>query len=420
MRLLFIIFLFFSQISLWAQAEYQKVKELFPVPHTNINVNILKGHFDDVHPVEFFLGQRGQNVKGYYRLVSSGDLFMLEGELINKELILTESNSEGRSLGQIYARNFEFGSDQMYEGSWSSIDNKEFFKINIKKAEYSTFPPLAFRSFIRKYCDYNNDECISIEVFEEGKADVILGASAQRKRIVLNAKDPLSFSLEDSTLYEEFNNKLRAKKNGTFQFFEKENEVEIKRMYFASFYQLSNVEFPVLDHKEFDEFILITINKEKDQIKSAVNKAKNDPSAKDFEHYQYNWNGWTEIDFLSSTVISGRIILNLITPKKKERKVIPFIFDLVENESISIENLFKSEIDVVSFFEKRVIAELQNNRDIKGMDASDFKYYSLSEQYILVTTDFDYINGIQSVKIPYSDVKSWIKRNSLIKKIMRT
>lgn len=420
MRLLFLLFLCLLSSHVEGQAEYQKVREMFSVPHTNINIHVLKGHLDHVHPVEFFIGQRGESVKGYYRLVSSGDVFMLEGEWNNKQLNLTESSESGLQLGSLSSDHFDFEKDELYTIQWISIANRDVLDFTIRKTAYSSYPPLAFKASISKFCDYQINDCFTIEVFEENKAEIVYMASAKRETIELQSHDPLSFKLSDSTIYEELSDKLRANKKDGFHFYTKENRAEVKRIYYASQNLLSDVEFPVLGNEKFDKFILDIINKEKAKTKLEIKRINSDKEIFDDEiHFQCKWNGWTEIDYLGSSMVSGRIILQSFMQDKTENKVIPFTYDLFESESIKVKDQFKTDVDIQSFFSKRIIAEVQNNKSFQGKNVEDFKYYSFSDNYVLISTAHNPQDGIAFIKIPYTEIQNWVKRTSLIKKIMR-
>ncbi len=416
MRLLFISYFLLLSFPFWAQAEYQKVREMFDVPHTNIEMHVFKGHLDHVHPVEFFIGKRNENVKGYYRLVSSGDVFFLEGEWENAKLILSESDENDQQIGTLVSSNFNFDENVNYELQWQSMDNTDVLDISLLKTHYSSYSPLAFKSSISKYCDYQTDDCFTVEVFEENKAEIVFLAYAKREFISLVSQKPFIFYTSDSLKYEEFSDKLRVKKQSGFQFYTKEKQAEVKRIYYASNELLSDVEYLILNEKAFDDFLIGEINKEKARTKAGIAKVTQENNSL---HYQCKWSGWTMIDYMGTTVISGRIILESYMPSYTERKVIPFTYDLQENESTTVKEQFKSDVDIVSFFNKRIVSELQTNLDLKGKKAEEFLYYSLSDKYILITTAHNPADGFSTIKIPYSELKNWVKRNSLIKKIMR-
>ena len=118
-------------------------------------------------------------------------------------------------------------------------------------------------------------------------------------------------------------------------------------------------------------------------------------------------------------MVSGRVILHSFIRDETEHIVIPFTFDLLESESIKFNEQFKADVGIQSFFDKRITSELQTNKSVKGKKAESFKYYSFSDNYILITTDYNSQDGISTIKIPYSEIQNWFKRTSLIKKIIR-
>ena len=66
--------------SLNGQNELDRVRKMFSKPNAYVPVQIWKGHLYESHPVEFFIGERNGEVFGYYRIISSGSDFILEGE----------------------------------------------------------------------------------------------------------------------------------------------------------------------------------------------------------------------------------------------------------------------------------------------------------------------------------------------------
>lgn len=415
---LFVFFFYCS--SIWAQAEYKKVREMFSVPHVNIDIHVYKGHLDEVHPVEFFLGVRANEVHGYYRLVSSGQTFLLSGEWSDNLLILTEDNTLGNQVGELIAKDFDFHSGGILNVRWQSITSQDILDFTLMKTDITDYAPLAFKSTFTKYCDYQNEECITIETFEEEKAELMFLASAKRVFCEVLSLNPLRLQTRDSIIYEQVNNKIRVKSGSTFQYFTKEKEAKIKRMYYASHYLLSDVEFPELGHNAFDKFMMTLIDEEKEKVRKAIKELKEkEETLHSSVHYNYKWSGWTEIDYLGSTMISGRIILNSYIGEDAYEKVIPFVFDLVEEQASSVLDEFKKDVDVLSFFKKRIKAELAESPDLQLWKAEDFQHFSLSDEFVLISTDFSTNYGQATIRIPYAELKNWMKRSSLIKKIMR-
>ena len=427
-RFVLLAFLCCFSITFWAQAEYQKVRDMYSVPNANIDVLVFKGHLDGVHPVEFFLGKRKQEINGYYRLVSSGETFSLTGEHDKGILILSENNMQGEQVGEMHIVNYDWNSTNPFVLQWRSLANDDLLDFTLQRSEYSDFAPLAFKSSISKYCDYSTNDCFTISIYEENKADIVFLASAKRKSIELISANPLSFELEDSRVFEYINSdksitqneKLRVNDHGKFTFYENENTVEIKRMYYASNNILSDVEYPIMGHDGFDNFILDLVNTQKKQTRNEIKTVQVEASAEpQSTHFQYKWNGWTEIDYLGSSIVSGRLIFNRLRKGEAERLVVPFVYDLADEKATTALEQFKGEFDIPSFIQKRVRAEIAENKTWNNLDPSSFKYYTLSDNFLLVSTDFDPTIGCSVIKIPYAELKNWVRRNSLIKKIMR-
>ena len=432
-RFLIISFLCSMTSFIWAQSELDRVRDMFPEPNEGIEVSIWKGQLQNAHPVEFFLGQKEKEVLGYYRLISSGEEFLLEGEISETGLSLTEYNTNGDELGFFMSSKIPIYDPGMeLHFKWYDLDKTDVLDYKLQAARYSDFPPLAFRPQVKRYCNYmnNDNHCLLIELIDEKRVLFLDNRSeeANKEEILIHKLDPLSFSVRENgkeVLYERISDKLRRNRDNHFTYFTLENELEIKRISYASSEILRDVEYPYLKgNQEFNDFIGNIIEKHKQSSRADVKKniaeIGNHPSK---NHYKYKWQGWTIIDYLGNSLISGRMIFFNMSNGSIKKEVVVFNYDLGDKENIKIENTFKNDFNLDSYLEKFVRAELikvkPTNTHSSELKIEDFKYLTFAENQILISTDYDWTYGETTFKIPHSELQSLIKRNSILKTLMR-
>lgn len=414
------------------QNELDRVRKMFSKPNAYVPVQIWKGHLYESHPVEFFIGERNGEVFGYYRIISSGSDFILEGEKHGNRYYLTEYNKDHLAIGKLVSSDLsEFKIGNKMDFDWTNIDKTDKLYIHLEACLYSDFPKSIVKTETTKYSrsSRNQLEFYMIEKINEDEVIVHYNneeAQESHHRTPIIQNNPLNFSIDISGEKAEFdvlNNKLRRRYKNEFQYYEIENVANYKKIAFAADHFLADVDYFVTGNKFYDNWIEDYMEKSKSEarkeVKSLVQEAKSNDRV---SHYKYKWEGWMEIDYFGAAFVSGRIVF--LKSWEDELEVIPFNFDFSEGELFTIESQFKRDFELNDYLEKYIYAEMEklklsNTFHDPNLKKEDFKYYTLSDNNLIISNTFNHQYGYQKFKIPYSELKGLVKRNSVLKTLMQ-
>ena len=430
MKLSFSILFLLLHISLLAQAELDQVRSMFSKPNAYIPVGIWKGLLNDSHPITCFVAMRDKEIMGYYRLNSSGDVFTLIGEKTKTGFILTEYNKENEALGHIiYSDSIPFSIGSSYNLNWYNFEKTNVLPMKWIASSYSDYPPASFRPYVVKYSTTNPDrseESLFIEVINSNEAIVHYNnlKSTWQKRLNLISAENLEFQLDldgETAEFVSLPNKLRKRQNDKFSYYKLENKGEFKKIAFASDSFLSDVDYLVLGDESFDSWIEDLVENRKKNVRiELAHLTQNSIENPADVHYNFSWDGWMEIDLLTSQLISGRMVFYQSWVDTFE--IIPFNFDLSESELFDIRNEFKNDFNVEDYFHKflstQIMQDKKSAQNRPSLAPDDFKNYTLSEKNLIISNNFDRTFGYQQYYIPYTELKGLIKRNSVLKTLM--
>lgn len=418
-------------MNLLAQAELEKVRDMFSKPNAYIDVEIWKGYMENAHPVEFYLARRNQEIKGYYRIISSGDEFAVEGEINANKAIISEYDSENNELGIFHIDsfiNFELGEKILLK--WFNVNRDDIIEFDLTASRFSDYPDGLFHPEVVKYSRYEDKTREHILIEQLNSKEIILHISKNLKeethRLTVNSLSPLDFKYTSEGkeyIYEEINEKLRKRVDGQIFFYNRENSLEIQPLTYASTHFLCNVEYPEANNPAFNKWISTMIQKRRNATRKDVNqrvKAIENPAD---GHFYYKWNSWTEIDYLSDNIISGRMVF--IRSWQDTMETFSFHYDLQEEEPFDILNEFKGDFNMKDYLNKFIQSELtkyhkQNRTDKYDLKLQDYTELAITDNYLIVSTKFHWLYGYHKMKIPYSELEGLLKRNSILKPVMKS
>lgn len=427
--------LLFIPSVVFAQAEYLEVRDMFSKPNAFIPVQVWKGLMFESQPVEFFIAEREGEVHGYYRLISSGEKFLLEGEVVNNDYLLSEHNSKNDIVGSFILSDFrETEADASRIASWYNLDHSDVLPFQLKLGSYSDYPPSVFKPFVKKFSGLNRIEKDSkhenylIEVLNERETLVHYGSQTETWKQSVDAKavKPLRFELqigEKQLIFEEIGKSLKRSMGDEVSYFTFENEVTFRKIAYADDYFIYDVDFPVLKDRNFNTWIEEIVETRKQNTRKIVNEAaKRDELSPAEMHFKYKWLGWTEIDLLTDEIVSGRIVFS--NSWSNEQEVIPFTYNLTDGESIVILDEFKKDFKVQVYLDKLIQQEIDSWKGIgKEMDPAlnvgDFVNLTVSDYHLIVSNDFDRTYGYEQIQIPLTELKGSLKRSSRLKNLRR-
>lgn len=130
--------------------------------------------------------------------------------------------------------------------------------------------------------------------------------------------------------------------------------------------------------------------------------------------------GWVEVDLFLPQLVSGTIYLQSSLESHTEK--IPFIYDLKNNRLVSVEELFQDKVlgqtHLRKLVEEKILQTMWQPLETKWVQNQDFSYYTLSDDGLCCRSEFNAIFGEKTIIIPYEDLRTLLRENSVLKTIM--
>lgn len=388
-----------------------------------------KGHFNFVHPIELNLEINGAQCKGQYTLLSSGETFWLEGEQKDGAIHLAEQDSLGNTSGFLKGKI----NKQEIIGEWSNLAQDQFIPFRFAKKEKEVGVAI-YQKFAGQLLD--SDAEISVQRYLDQEVSAFLWLEnkqeyvplqghyqAQEKSLFLFSTDPNKTyftSIELKHQVDDTYDVVVLDVNGRKKFttFELSNSYAFALQHFADYYNMFDISYPIFEKKAFDEWLSTYVKnwmRESDRhgkIQSILNKGNVDKLR--FSNQVY---GWTDISFLSSTILSGQLILQNPSKKLYEKK--SFLFDLKSKKILELDDLFTDTKKIKSFIQKDAKPKLLAKQEIKEsrllsewLSQQELKHVHFESGQFVFSTDFHPIFGEHLVAYTISELKPYLKKSS--------
>lgn len=406
--------------ALHAQAQLDQVRAMFDKPNEHIQVGIWKGVLENVHPVIFYLAIEEDIAKGYYRIVSSGDEYQLDGEVRNNQIFLTETNASGEIVGYFRSRHVPlYDAGMTLNFKWFNYDQSNVLQVKLDATRFADLPRSVFKPYIHKYHSTDTEESIILEALTADRY-VIHYLNDKEEHI-----QAYSLKAQDTSIQVQLNQKQIEYQLNSKQVlvdgkpFELKQKLNLQHVAFAQDQSLSQVEYPQMDHAGFNRWMQNYIKDEKAKVRTEITQLCQKNPSEASSHFLYTWEAWTVIDYLNEDIISGRIFWN--TSWKSNWTVQPFTYDLKNNEEIDVRKDIHQEAFTVQM-QQAIQSYILSQQHKTGCELkpNDFRYVSFGKHELLISTAWNYNCGDAVVRIPYTSLDKPIRRNKIIKTILRS
>lgn len=403
--------LWISIITSYGQKVFDKnlVSTLFPKSSKNLWIHTLEGTLDGVYPLQMILGTDGHQCKGYYRSVTDQEIYYFEGTDENHKVFLTEFREDGRPMAFISG---SYDGQRLF-GQW--MDKSKVNKMKIDLQYVSSFTEL------KQPCEF-----LESAYYFEGK---IFG-SEYKMQLFIHDATAKYFIKSDTYHHLDI---LPIIKNGKQLTFDTKLDDQVVSFTLDSIddqtIQISNTKestswkadsqltftcnakldyavgykymTPIKNDKNFDKWIT-------DKIKQISKSSENLNKIKE-KRWQYNVDVWVEILFIDKNFIGGWIYAHDSRNPAPSKEA--FIYDIDSHDAIKIETFFK---DITKFHEVYNVYEgqylsKQKSEKKDHFKATDFKYITLSNFGIAVSTNFNTVYGEGVFYIPYKECGQYLK-----------
>lgn len=382
---------------------------------------------DDVEA--FFCISQDQHgkLKGVYAYGTNGNYFTLEGEYKDGQQLWTEWDTLGQRCGMIILSQ----EDDLLNGWWQNNDQDVQLPLVLKPlSALDTLRPL--ESSISNYRIKLDDQRVLLTLIRDrmntrgiwyqeakqgGESWFIRGYCADQNctKLELDAYSVSGVHQAEILIQEESEETLQVvfknADNKTTYFTAKTEESLILDRYAEGGYRgYVNLNLP-------PAVALSTIIT--DLIKERVGELEASPEQYHAsERMRLSANAWIEPGYFDLHVFSGLLILHL-----NDQKVnVPFLLDMQTGKALDPVALAGQFIENSKV--QDLIAELLNERDVPSplageLTPADFKHPVFLQEGMSLCTDFNPVNGVQRVVVPYNYFGRELLKNELIKHLLR-
>ncbi|MCB0661857.1 MAG: hypothetical protein KDC24_03880 [Saprospiraceae bacterium] len=429
-----IICLIYSLLPAQSPELVQQARAQFDKKYNLVWTKQFKGRFNDYNDIAIALAYDGLYCKGVWQFLKSRETFRLDGTIEGKNLLLNETDEEGNITG--YLQGTLDGNN--FVGSWSRLDNQFGVPVSWELSERQSLLPsyCGENKWINRYTGvlggktlelilqkvhgdfvqgklYLEDKNITYDV--SGQA-VAAGSTYLQLRNYLD--EPSGYLLVD--LHNQVSFKAiweDEKKNKLEGNFDLSGRLIIGCLEYADFFGVCDIMFPKSNQSAFNKYIE-TFAEEFASDCRAFLRQKSKELTKDPDlRISYYANGWFETEFFNREIISG--IQEFSASWEKEPVMIPVNYHLPSGKVITFEDIFREEYDMPYFVEKVVRKEMEKHPLYKSdpsfrawIKKVDFPFFTLRREGIYFSTGFNAVYGRQGITIPFSKLRSFLKKKT--------
>jgi hypothetical protein len=302
----------------------------------------------------------------------------------------------------------------------------------LKAVDFSDYPPAFFRPEVNKYISYHNgyESTILIEEIDNFRVNISYNSPEIHfeHKLKVESVHPLVVKfVHDHAIYiiEKVSEKVRLNIDGKFIYFEPVEKIRIKKSSYASSNSLIDINFPISENSSFNDYINNEIQKRKKKVREEIDQHSwNEELLIEEKRFIYKWSSWTEIDYLSNQVISGRIIFIKSWAQNKP-ETYSFLYNLRDDKPINFYSEFRQSFNMEDYIFKYISSERNKQKKEKNEllfelpEINNYKHISINEQELLISSDYNFLFSYSIYTIPFSEVKGLLKRNSILKLIMQ-
>lgn len=431
--LLFILLTFDAN----AQSIKERVKAMFS--DSTATVQMFRGRMNDMNDVFIALGSDGTDYKGIMKYFRSETEFLLEGRVNDKTLSLTEKDTLGQRTGQIQGTIDEF---EGIKAEWNTYGKKVGFSMQLIPYTYEPVYPTycGDNKWIRAYTGLIGDEVVDF-ILERGANFQIDGTAYfnnQKKSYTIrgdltNYQRNISLELTDNNY--NIIGKIEAEVNfssenikGTFTdsnkhtfdcSFSKGETISMGCSEFADFATAMFVTYPKTKNVKFNEWMNEYIQDWQSSARAYTRQFQQQmPRLTPFMRASLRSYFWFDLSFYSSQLISGKATHTNTWESGYQGQ--SFTFDFTNNKRITLVDIFDKNSNYQQFIKDYIRKDLENRNYYnepafqKWLINAKFEHFTILQEGINFSSDFNSLFGAQHCTIPYEDLKPFLKKESVV------
>lgn len=425
-----ILFVSLSVAEMSAQIDAIKNRDVTTLFSNNKELWIKKysGTFDGVHPITMAIATNGDEWKGIYRFESSKTQFIIEAEKNKDTLDFVEINTDNTVTGHLLMTLKKGG----MQGMWKSEDGLQSYPIDLMLVKNKIEQVIPQESYVEIYSGMLGDQRAELTFVAEASKPTKIELSLDNRIISINA----NCANEDCSM---FTDSLSSHKEGlNFMKFKKQRETisliltsDMGKKVLSSLMLDGRLDYQSYDYIDFSEkrdLLYPRTGTKFDKYFDGLLEqyTKKDPKAKtdnpDAERMSDVLLAWVDIHYYDAKLISGLLFYKL---DSGEEMTTPFTYDLVNDKSLKIDDLFSKRNTPKKVGEPILATEKINTTKFDEPELQQwysnqtFDLVTINQEGVAYSTEYNTIAGTQTITIPYEKFKKLIRKeykNVLIKK----
>lgn len=427
-----------GSIQLSAQDIESTVRAMFDDASKVKWIEHYRGRLSDINDVAMTLGYDGTTYQGVLWYLRSGTKFQVKGKISSDSLLLTEYDSTGLATGLIEGLLEEY---EGFKGNWFTLDKNlgESLEMIPSASEPKYAGYCGDNKWVHKYKGTLGDEEVEM-ILRRGNNGYIKGT-------VYYEKENKTYSAEGELLNHEreifleikdvnWNEKAIIEAKIDFSSYqisgkviihglEKDCDLPLKEklsvgcMEYADFSTKAEVTFPRTANEDFNENIHNQVQDWLTTSQAYTKKFNGSQGAfTAAQRLSLRSYCWYEIEHFNDNFISGKIIHT--NSWDSDYQGFSFNYNLVNNQSVTLDSLFKEGFDYQLFIDSFIKSEIKK-RPFYGdgyfevwIQSQQFEYFNFRREGLVFSTNFNGIYGEQQVTIPYEMIKEYLRDLSML------
>jgi hypothetical protein len=386
------------------------------------------GRWGDFHHTKIILSYNGTEYHGEIEFLSSGEKFNLIGENHNDDqAILFEFDLLGRQTAIIQAQI----TDTRINGSWINESNDRTYPLS--GLARSVIPLKKFDPQVVSYVSADQKSSLILMKEAPGQLSGHLQITGQPYAMSISGscKDvPCKFWAADVYNENGLVGTIEVQKSTSSElifnfkepFGEKSKHI-LNKAYeapiivngFSNFAGSVDIAYIGFQNEIYTHWL----NKEfKQWYEKAIEQLKSiDPNTvTTSERQKLSWNGWMDIGHISEAGATG-----VLTLTNQDRTISQhFIMDLKKGVMLSPQSLFKKEVNINQLCQSKIASrreELVTESEIaydEWVRNVIFENIYFRSDGMVLMTEYDPVFGTAEIVVPYNEIKSQLKKKSII------
>jgi len=421
------------------QAQFIKERVQAMFSDSTATVQLFRGRMNDMNDVFIALGSDDKEYKGIMKYFRSDSEFLLKGLVNGENLSLIEQDTSGFQTGSIV------GTIDDFDGiiaEWQNYQNRIGFNMKLipydQEPVYPTY--CGDNKWIRFYSGVIGEEVVEF-ILERGsnfRVDGMAYFHLQNKTYTVNGEltnhqRNITLELTDNNYNtigkiegevdfetENIAATFTDKDGKTFQStISKGETVSMGCSEFADFTTIMTVTYPKTKNIKFNELINEYIQEWQSSARAYTRQYQEQmPTLTPAMRASLRSYFWFDVEYYSTQLISGKATHTNTWESGYQGS--SFTYDFTNNKTITLHDIFNEHSDYQKYISDYIKKDLENRPFYneasfqKWLTDAKFPHFTIRQEGINFSSDFNSLFGEQHCTISFTDLKPYLKKDSVV------